>query len=388
MDKENRKLPELEIHGTIFQFDIDSLLLIEKEKPYNTITFAYMEDHGTHYEFDYNPKTKNYSFINNFSNLDDLLEDLFEDKPTGQNEVQTIRVMLPRMAVMDTDGMCMKYDCTRKEIKAKTDFELIIDQEYYKRRLNGEVIKLNIAGHSYEVDALNNTLKSLNPEIKDVNLGLHFYDDIEDRYIIWCNLHTGEIESYKGDDENDDKLEFIFPGLYELDPIGIIQRFNLKSNLGLLYCDLKLEYEAEASSQIFNSEALLNKDFRVAQNDIKTIVLIQREDTKFIWYKYRGYDVACHKSGCLAVVYHHDSDPFDAHILISQKGTDCLSEAKLNIDNLIYPSNKLVTNKDCEFFTINEYLATITASYHEIYSAVKSKNFTLPLTKKKGPKLS
>ncbi|WP_286856708.1 MULTISPECIES: hypothetical protein [Sphingobacterium] len=58
MNTENLSIPEIEILGTIFQFDIDRIELIEKANPYNRIYFNCMTDYGTHYKFDYSARPK------------------------------------------------------------------------------------------------------------------------------------------------------------------------------------------------------------------------------------------------------------------------------------------------------------------------------------------
>lgn len=53
-----RELPEIKIEGTQYQFDINQMALLEKERPEWRLLLEDMKDCGTHYEFVYDRNSK------------------------------------------------------------------------------------------------------------------------------------------------------------------------------------------------------------------------------------------------------------------------------------------------------------------------------------------
>ena len=68
-------LPEIELCGTKFQFDIDRLVLIEKKDPNNLLFFNEMLDHLTHYEFFYSKINKNTPTERSLGPADDIFHE-------------------------------------------------------------------------------------------------------------------------------------------------------------------------------------------------------------------------------------------------------------------------------------------------------------------------
>ncbi|MBL3547247.1 hypothetical protein [Chryseobacterium sp. KMC2] len=241
MDKENRKLPEVEIEKTIFQFDIDRLALIEKENPSNAISFAYMKDHGTHYSFNYSPLSKNHDFIVIDPSFDDtgkiILDPYFET---------SVIVEIPRITEIDPLGFSQKYGCTTKDMMEKTDFELMVNQEVYNKRIDGHPVKVNICGNQYVVDPENDIFWSIEgkPDIELKGLGDYYSDKNRTYNILYEPISGRVIDLKKESVMNTETVRLVeIPDVRTIDPIGKNHATNLPLKFGLIYHDLKLEYD-------------------------------------------------------------------------------------------------------------------------------------------------
>lgn len=241
MDKKNKELPEIEIQGTIFQFDIESLLLIEKNNPINMITFAYMEDRGTHYTFNYSPLSKNHDFIIINPDFDDtgkiILDPYFES---------SVKVVIPRITELDPEGFSRKYGCTKKDMDEKTDFELMVDQKIYNERIDGHPVKVTFCGNEYIVDPDNDILWSMSnkPDIELRELE-NYYNIKSKAFDIFYEPISGRvIDVLKNGLEESEMVRMVqIPHIRTLDPIGKNHAENLPLQFGLIYHKLQLEHD-------------------------------------------------------------------------------------------------------------------------------------------------
>ncbi len=144
-----RELPEIEIEGTKYLFDIDQLALIEKDRSGKQLFFEDMTDYGTHYEFVYNLNSKRLDRLRTLEGIDAYI--------SGKHSFATVKV--PRIGEIDPEGMCRKYGCSLDDIRQKSDFEIIVDQEKFHKRLEGELVSIDIAGKKFDVDIANNLLR-------------------------------------------------------------------------------------------------------------------------------------------------------------------------------------------------------------------------------------
>lgn len=276
-----RKLPEIEIKGTAFQFDIDRLVLIEKGNPNNEIYFNFMRDEGTHYSFEYNPASKNYSFIKTESEVFDLFD--------GINTPETaISLTIPRIGEIDPDGMCRKYGCTLQDIEQKSDFEIMVNQDVYNKRLNGEPVTIDLAGNIYEVDVKNNALRPQDDTKDVIYLNKYHYDlyyEEEQVYHLFFNISENRVADVMQDgsrDRTEDRIILEVPNLYNLDPIGgnVEFGYNLKTNL--MFYEPKMHHTTEQVPWGFYGIKLADKkdisfenayDLRVNKGMLPTIAI-------------------------------------------------------------------------------------------------------------------
>lgn len=127
-------MPLLEIEGTQFIVDADKQVLREFHNPANEISFVEdMTDRQSHYELRYNPGTQSVA-----------ARHLTAD--------EVISVGVPQLTQLDPESMSRKYGVPVEELKGKTDFEVIVDQEALALRHSGKLPLIDINGEAFVVD--------------------------------------------------------------------------------------------------------------------------------------------------------------------------------------------------------------------------------------------
>ncbi|MBL7706788.1 MAG: hypothetical protein JNM21_14675 [Taibaiella sp.] len=243
-----KELPEIEIDGTIFQFDINRIALVEKDNPTNKIEFTFMEDHGTHYSFEYSAVSKNYHFLE----TPETLKEIIKNVPTEERKDNPpIYVEVPRIGHLDPQGMCAKYGCTLSDIEQKSDFELIVNQEAFQARVAGKPVTIDLAGKIYEVNFISNSLLPQDGNGEAIDLGKYYNDYfLEDRnlYYLFYDTKENKVLDFLSEGSAAVTMDHVIveiPEIYKLDPIGLNEEFGYSPKMGLLYTDLKLEHEAK-----------------------------------------------------------------------------------------------------------------------------------------------
>ena len=155
-----RELPIIQIEGTAFIVDVAKDELREQEHPENVIPFSDMSDKSTHYLFEYDKEIRNTPMWND----------------------ESVYVELPPLKVLDPVGMAEHYGKTPEEIRAKTDYEIIVDQQLVDRRLGGLLPVIEIAGHPFFVDLRMGSLRPMD----DFSTAGILFTEIED-----CMLEDG-----------------------------------------------------------------------------------------------------------------------------------------------------------------------------------------------------
>lgn len=267
--------------------------------------------------------------------------------------------------------MMLKYSCSLDDIKNKTDFDIIVDQDVLRRRLSGERVKIDIAGIVYEIDAIANSLRPVNGAIDRINLAEYRYDyfiDDESCYYLDCNMNDGRIVDLLRDQTVENLIEYKIPDLTNLDPIAVINNFHFLTDLELYYQDLKMFHIAEPSQQQINGNALLNSDFTVKNSDLKTLILISENDPYFTLKEYRNYIIASsnesrHLDKNLTVIFEKNNKPENAQVIIpsskqsinniEQGINDAMKHIDVLVDNPNIISNSSVLSNA---LSINQYL--------------------------------
>lgn len=226
-----RKLPVIHIEGTKFIVDVQKLALREKDAPANSIALQDMRNTGNAYTFEYSLANKNIPW-------------------RFDNESVTVRI--PEFVILDPAGMAAKYNCTADDLKNKSDFEIIVDQQAFDQRIKrGMLPTVDIAGHTFYVDI---RMDKLRPKDDFLSNGIVFSDieryyDLEKRtYTIPYNPKTHEFQ--EPDYLNlkqfpKDLIAVSFPSERLLDRIGWNRQYGFEIRHGLISCGLKLQFTAK-----------------------------------------------------------------------------------------------------------------------------------------------
>lgn len=212
-------MPTVVIEGTEFLFDIERTVLIEKGALHNEIDFQYMDDLGTHYGFMYSSGMKNHSF---FRPLDELFG---QEEEVAASKGETY-VKIPRIAAIDPEGMCRKYGCTTEDLRTKSDFQIMVDQQIFVERLKGIPVTIEFPGKTYLVDVAKNVLEPIDGIGEDIRLNMFHYDYYyEDfgAYHLFYNIKESRAEDPARDGTwglTADRVVLEVPSLSNLDPIG------------------------------------------------------------------------------------------------------------------------------------------------------------------------
>jgi len=224
-----RELPELNIEGTDFLVDVQKLELREKDNPKNIIAFEEMRDFFGRYSFPYSKVERNV--------------------PSSSSKEYFI-VSIPEFVKLDPERMAAKYNVV--DLTGKTDFEVMVNQEAFDRRVNkGELPTVDIAGHTFYVDLRMNMLR---PHDDFASKGIvfeeidHYFSDEIKAYIIPYNSKTHEFQELNYDKITEfpkDLIAVQFPSQKDLDPIGWNRLGGWDLKDGLKQTGLKSHFKAE-----------------------------------------------------------------------------------------------------------------------------------------------
>lgn len=227
-----RELPVYNIEGTDFIVDVANLQLREKANPDNVIPVFDMRDVGDGYVFDYSSKEKNIPM-------------LFGD----DTDIRTVKI--PELVELDPVGMAEKYGRPVHNVQDKTDFELMVDQQAFGKRLMGQLPTVDIAGHTFFVDI---RMDMLRPKDDFLSNGIvfnkiqYYYNDIREAYIIPYNSAKHEFQElnhYNITSIPKDLIIISFPHESRLDPIGFNRKCGVDEMDGLKETNLKSHFEAK-----------------------------------------------------------------------------------------------------------------------------------------------
>lgn len=223
-------LPEIEIDGTKYVFDINQLALVEKDRPEERkLFFDEMKDYGTHYEFVLNRNSKRLDQYRTEYGIDAYI--------TGKHSFAVITV--PRMVEIDPEGMSRKYNCSLEEVRQNSDLDIMIKEAYDKRVNKGMLPTIEIEGHTFYVDL---RMDKLRPKDDFLSNGIVFsqiedyFNDTTEKYIIPYNpqkKELGEIDYETITKIPKDLVVVEIPSELAMDPIGWnrLHGFDLKDGL-------------------------------------------------------------------------------------------------------------------------------------------------------------
>lgn len=267
-----RDLPIINIHGTDFWVNIEKLELTEKVNEKNVIPFGYMRDVSGGYEFDYGLESRN-------------IRNIWTDE-------ESVRVTIPPLVELDPIGISQKYNVPMEQLKGKTDFEIMVDQQAFDLRVNKGVLPtINIADDVfYVVLDKERLIPKDNPSSEGIPLPSFVqYDQVLGENVFAYDPKKQEItelDYLKITEIPKNLIAIRLPFSFTLDPVGWNLITNRDVKFGLKTSNLKMQFNAPQISwektdlpDIIkeNKEELRQKQTeRMKQSSIKPIINKQK----------------------------------------------------------------------------------------------------------------
>jgi hypothetical protein len=212
-------------YGIEFIVDVDKFEYREKANPDNRYTLADMIDCG---------------------------EDGYRFSHFDQSSRKDLSITAPQFVTQAPWEMAEKYNKTVGEILLLTDFELMVDQEAWTRRIkNGQLPTIEIGGHLFYADA---RIDLLRPKDDLSTMGIRF-DELDSYFVEDKNSYafpydpeTHAIANFEWDNILEYPKDFIFieiPHVSILDPVGWNRRWGWGETEGLKEIGLRLEFKAQ-----------------------------------------------------------------------------------------------------------------------------------------------
>lgn len=205
-------LPEITINGRPWLIDVDAYRIVDKERTYVSIQAYEMQYLETGYKFPLHKQD------NRLAAHDDTAQEV-------------IVVNLEHFTEMDPEGVAQKYGLSVDQVKGKTDYDIMEDQQALIDRLRGRLTTVDIAGHTFYVDF---PMQMLRPKDNFLSNGIPFseLDEYHNEDTGQCDVsYNKRLQEWEFVDCTDlvrqpkDILIVSFPPPEELDPVGYA-RFN------------------------------------------------------------------------------------------------------------------------------------------------------------------
>ncbi|MDN5287462.1 MAG: hypothetical protein JWR38_3736 [Mucilaginibacter sp.] len=229
-----KPLPIFTIKERDFLVDINQQVLREVERPANEISFVDdMKDLGTHYVLCYD--------------VERGVKYREADQHYSSSETW---INVPLMIELDPEGMAAKYGLTTDQLKGKTDFEVIVDQDALEQRLAGVLPRIHIAGEVFIIDLRLHELR--HAKNFHLVLSLKSFDLTPDRWKYEAYYHpyikqVVEIDP-KLTELPDSVVRIRLPNEVGLDPVGTARRYGMEESALLRRYPIQKELKAEIIS--------------------------------------------------------------------------------------------------------------------------------------------
>ena len=225
-----RELPIISIEGTEFLVDVNKLELRKKTNEQNVISFKDMTDFGEGYSFEYNLKKRNIPHRYEHS-----------DK----------RIEIPEFVKLNPVGMARKYGQSEEEVKIKTDFQVMVDQKAYDKRVNkGMLPTIDISGHTFYVDIRMDMLRPkddfLSKGIVFSKIGRYYDEDLRTYTIPYNPIkhEFQEIDYATIKELPKDLIAIEIPFERILDRVGWNRHYGLEPTHGLKQTNLQAHFKS------------------------------------------------------------------------------------------------------------------------------------------------
>lgn len=225
-----RELPIINIQGTDFNVDIEKLQLREKSNENNFIPLGYMVEVSDGYEFEYGLDSRNIRNI--------------------WTEEESVRVKIPELVELDPLGISILYNMPLEQLKGKSDFEILVDQNAFDLRVNkGMLPTIDIAGDIFHVVLDKDRLIAKDdPMSKGIPIpSFGQYDQVLGENVFAYDLKSREIKEidYLNITEiPKDLIAIRLPFIFNMDPVGWNLMTNRDAKFGLKTSNFKMHFNS------------------------------------------------------------------------------------------------------------------------------------------------
>ncbi|MFC3756580.1 hypothetical protein ACFONJ_11430 [Chryseobacterium tructae] len=225
-----RKLPTILIEGTEFIIDVNRLEFREKADERNILSLHLMKDIEGGYQFSYGLQSKN--------------------TPNIWTDEKSITVKIPELVELDPLGMSTKYKIPLEQLRGKTDFEIMVNQYAFDRRMEkGQLPTIDIAGEIFQVELDKDKLiPKADPFAHGIDIPSfgnpdHIIGDYTFAYDP-IKREIVELDYLKILELPKDLIAINLPYAFRLDPIGWNINLNRDPKWGLKTIDFKMEHQS------------------------------------------------------------------------------------------------------------------------------------------------
>ncbi|WP_199119254.1 hypothetical protein [Pedobacter sp. ASV28] len=213
-----RKLPGIMMEGNAFLIDVMKEEFRDLSNKANVISFEMLQYNDTGYSLLYDPIVKNVPGSDRY----------------GHPDIKTITI--PPFTILDPEGMALKYNKPIEQVTGKSDFEVIVDQELYAKRMAGHLPTIEILDHTFYTDL---TLGTLRPKDDFTTMGIKFSEMqtvpflMPEHYWFYYNpkTHAAETIDHQSITELPKDIVVVeVPVESKLDPVRIAQIYELDVN--------------------------------------------------------------------------------------------------------------------------------------------------------------
>ncbi|MES2457843.1 MAG: hypothetical protein V4594_19955 [Bacteroidota bacterium] len=197
-----RSAPIVDLVGTRFLVDVFKEELREITHLDNVTPFYMMEDKGTHYEFNYDPKTRKSTLY-------------FGERPADLQ-----RVRIDQLCSLDPEGMGLKYGIPPESLAGRADISLKVDEKDLAGRLAGKLPVITLNGYVFEVHYEGRKLVGMRDR-SEIDLEKLTRDIHGGQHLLYYHSLSGTAVPYYGIGKPDAEIyPLALPNLMALDPVA------------------------------------------------------------------------------------------------------------------------------------------------------------------------
>jgi len=222
----NSGLPIYQIDDTNFIVDVRNKRLCEQRHPENEISVLDMQYHDSCYVFSFDRVIKNISWKNDSTRL----ESNHDPKP------RDLEIRMPHMTELDPKSMAVLYKYPVSELKDKTDFEVMVNQQLFRQRQQSKMTSVHIAGQVYYLNLERNVFIPKIAPMPELTIKDFIQNKLTPTMTGYLDTENHQLlnpETVREKDLAPSVVRVDLPNLIAIDPFGVAMAkgWNIKETL-------------------------------------------------------------------------------------------------------------------------------------------------------------